>query len=474
MTATPPRSRRRAAPRTFGGRTSGLPAAALLLVAAAAAALTFPSGEVASPGKATAGAVVTHSVVACPSTPVGPGGRSRVVAGVAPGVGLGTGGTVRQGSRSGAGRPLRLERGQLGELGDPSSATVLSGSGDLAAGLFGFRDDSSANPQTRAVTGCAAPSATWWFTGGGAGLDHSSVLVLSNIDSGPAVVDVQVLGPDGKVDTVGTRGIPIGPGASRRIVLSDIAPQTDDLALGISASRGRVVASVADAFAPGAGATPGREWLQGDTTPSRVVRLAGLPDRATSRTLLIANPSEREAVVQVRVAGRDGEFAPAGLEEQTVAPGSVRTVDLGTKIGRKEAVAVRLRSHVRILGAVRSVDGADTTYTSPVVPLSGPAAAPVAPDGTTAVQLTAGALPVTASVVAYDDKGGRVDRTTVKVAATSTAAWSPKRGAAYLVVTPVSGPVFGAVVYQGKGVSEVPLTALPIRFVQPAVVPAIR
>ncbi len=470
-----PRSRRRAAkPRRFRGDAAGLAGGALVLVAALAVALVMPSAHVSRPSSTELGTVVTHSLVACPGMSPVRGASSRPVAGVAPGPGLGGGGSVRQGPRSGKGRRLHLRRGWLVHLHGAASAPVLTGDGPLAAGLFGFRADRARQPDTLAVTPCPTPRASWWFTGAGAGLDHSSEAVLSNVDEGPAVVDLEVLGPDGVVDTVNTRGITIAPGTTQRIKLSDIAPQTDDLALGVQASRGRVVASVSDQFAARPGGPVGQEWLNSTAGPSHVVRLAGLPDAASARTLMIANPAQREAVVEVQVAGRDGQFVPSGLGEQSVAPGAIGTVELPKQIGRKEAVAVRLRSAVRILATVRSVAAGDTTYAAPVVPLPGPAAAPVVPGSRTRVQLTAGAEAAKVSVAAYDDRGKRLDAQQLQLPPTATRAWSPKRGAAYVVVTPVSGPVYGAAVFQGKGVSLVPLEPLPIRFVQPVVVPAVR
>lgn len=475
MTGTSPPPRRRATrSRRPAATGSGRTAVALLAVAVVALALTIPASEAAHPDTSSTGTLVTHSVVACPSRQVGPGVRSTFVAGSAPGKGLGGTGAVRQGKQAGAGKTLSLRRGQLLDVSGTSSDNVLTGDGQLAAGLFGFRDDQATGAPTMAVTGCASPQGTWWFPGAGAGIDHSSDLVLTNVDVGQAVVDLRVVGGRGAAPGAATRGITIQPGASRQVRLSDIAPQVNDLALGVQASRGRVVASVADSFVPTPGGPAGREWLNGNTVPSREVRLAGLPDKADSRKLLVANPSDNEAVVEVRVSGQDGEFVPAGLGEQTIAPGAVASVDLPKDVGDNEAVAVRLRSQVPVLATVRSVTGQDATYASPVVPLAGPAAAPVlAKGGSTSLQLTAGPSPAKASVAAYDDRGRQVEQKRLTLKPNATTAWAPKKKAAYLVVTPLSGRVYGAAVFQGDGVSETPLTSLPIRYVEPAVMPAV-
>ena len=84
-----------------------------------------------------------------------------------------------------------------------------------------------------------------------------------------------------------------------------------------------------------------------------------------------------------------------------------------------------------------------------------------------------------ATVTAYDAKGSEVDNTRLTVEATATATWSPKKGAAYVVVEPGSpddggGTLHGAVTYEGGGLASVPLTALPLRLERPRVHPGLR
>lgn len=466
---TPAPSRRRAAPARVGGSGIVL-AAALVVVAALAVAFTRPSREVAAP-TAHAGRVATHAVLACPPDLADRRARPGFAAGVAPVEGLGDTGVVRRGSRAGDGAQVDLQRGELARLPGNPGASVLTADGPVAAGLFGFRQDRVPDAGTQAVTACSAPAPTWWFTGAGAGLDHSSQLLLTNVDQGPAVVDLDVLGPRGEVSTVGTHGLTVGPGETKRLRLSDIAPQNDEVVVGVTASRGRVVASADDSFAPAAGGEPGVEWLDGHARPSRVVRLSGLPEHATERTLLAANPSSSEAVLDIRVSGADGTFVPTGLDEQRVPPGAVRTIDLGRQVGAKEAVQVRVRSQVRVLAAVRSVVAGDTAYAPSVVPLSGPAAAPLSPTGGT-VQVTAGGLPGKVAVTAYDASGAKLATRQLDVAASATESWNVRKGA-YVVVEPLAGRVSGAVVYRGPGVSSVALRPLALRYLQPAVMPGV-
>jgi hypothetical protein len=277
------------------------------------------------------------------------------------------------------------------------------------------------------------------------------------------------------VETVGTRGITLGSGDEKTFDLDEVAPQTGEIALSVQASRGRVLAAVADHAAPSAGAAQGSEWLRGDVDPSRVVRISGIPTSAAKRTLLISNPSDREAVVDIDAAGSSGRFVPSGLDTQSVPPASVVSVDLPSNVGKGEDVSLRLRSQVPVLGTVRSQVGADTIASPAVLPVGGESAVPVPSGAKARVELTAGGNGAQVDVTAYDAKGTEVASKSLKLAAGATSAWAPKSGkAAYVVVSPQSGNVYGAATYDGGGASAFPLIELPLQQVQPVVNQALR
>ena len=444
--------------------------AVLLVLAAALAVLATRSPDAEGPSADLAGAVVDRTVLVCPET--AKDARGPVDAGLAPVRGLGDQGSVEAGEPGGSdAAPLDVARGELAEV--DGEAPVLDARGEVAAGLFASR--TARDGSALGVGACVAPRARWWFTGAGAGLDHATELWLTNVDPGPAVVDVRVLGQDGEVETVGTRGITVAPGESRRLVLADVAPQNDEAVVAVEASRGRVAVLAADRFAPRPSAPSGLEWLTATDEPARVVRLAGVPADAAGRELVLGNPSDLEALVELELSGSRGSFVPTGAETISVPPGGVRVVDASEFMPDGEPTAVRLSSQVPVVATVRSVGRADDSYASTVRPLTDPAAAPQVEGARGTVQLTAGAGGGVARVSAHDRDGEVLDETRLRVDPAATATWRPPPRAAYLLVSPVEGNLHGAVTYAGPaGVSTYPLVTLPIRLAVPAVVPGTR
>ena len=149
-------------------------------------------------------------------------------------------------------------------------------------------------------------------------------------------------------------------------------------------------------------------------------------------------------------------------------------VDLSDIVGNEDAT-VSLRSRVPVTATVRSTTSGDASYAAAVLPLSGPGALPVLSGADTAVVLGARDVAGAARVAAYDERGTEVGSVELVLRAGYTRPWAPPAGAAYVVVTPVTGRLFGAAVSSGRGSGEpvaLPLVTLPVRLRQPVVVPA--
>jgi len=467
------RQRQLQRPRLDRGAISGLALVAVAGALLAAAGAVDADPEVAGAPETVA---VDQVAMACLGSPESGSSRTSTLAAPVPQAEETAGGGLAAGPLGEEPREIgATARGELATLDAPArgGAVAVTATGGAAVGRTTFQVD-SADGAGLAVQECPAPHARWWFTGGGAGLDHQSRLVMANLDPGPAVVDVVVHGPDGVAEDIATRGITIAPGETRTVELVEVAPQADELAVHVEASRGRVVAGLADAFATEPAAEPGQEWVPFQAETARTLRLAPLPRRADRRTLVLANPSEREALVDVEVAGESGSFAPAGAEQVRVPAESVVTADLSDAVGR-DASAVVLSSQVPVTATVRSSLGSDIAYASAAPSLEGPAAAVLGQDAQAEVQVTAGAKGGAASATAYSANGEEVDSTELEVPPTATVGWRPKGKAAYVVVTPGRGDLTGGVSVAGDaGVAQVVLRPLPIVLEQPVVVPVVR
>ncbi|HEU4512622.1 MAG TPA: DUF5719 family protein [Nocardioidaceae bacterium] len=453
---------------------------AVLVVLAAALFLAAGAVESEPEPAARAGTVPVDEVVtACAAFPAAGAGEALTLA--APLPGTESGGSVTAGPVGGRTEPVDAPRGVLetldlasGEEGGAGWALGVTAEGAAAVGRSTSVVDRARGVAAVGVQECLAPRARWWFTGAGAGLDHTSTLVVANLDPGRAVIDVEVHGPGGLVDSVGTRGITVQPGEVQAIDLVDVAPQTEELAVHVEASRGRVVAALADGFATRPAAAAGRDWIPVQADASKVLRLSPLPARADRRTLVVANPTAREALADVEISTPSGSFVPTDLPQLRVAPGSVVTADLGPAVG-KEAAAVLLDSPVPLTATVRSARAADVTYAAAAPLLDGPSSAVLAEDTTATLQLTAGDAGGTADVTAFSADGDEVETAALEVEPGTTLTWTPEGRAAYLVVSPGRGRLFGGVSLAGAaGLSQVPLRPLPVELRRPVVTPVVR
>ncbi|MFT4009775.1 MAG: DUF5719 family protein [Nocardioidaceae bacterium] len=442
-------------------------AALVLLGSAIAAVLVAPHPSAAPSGPPPGrGEPVRNTLLACPALKAdAQGGRTTYGVGSADLSDVSSGGEIRldpDGEAPGRGRTV------AGRAPAEQGLTVTA-AGGLAQGLFAWRVDDG---KALATLRCDAPRGSWWFAGAGASLDHESTLVLTNLDAGPAVVDVDVFGPQGPVDVSasGGRGITVGPGEHVALSMVELAPQSDELAVHVVASQGRVVAAMRDRYAGSATSTPGDEWLSGAAAPARIVRLVGAP-AGGHRTLVVANPGDSVAPLTVEVTGPNGRSLATGLGDLSVGPGSVTTVDL-SKVLRGEAYGVIVRSERPVVAGLRVLTGAgDDVVAGPALPLTAPAAVPVV--GASTLQLVGGAAPSRVRVQMFGGSGGQLAEQSVELDANALVQVPVQPEAAYAVVTPTQGMPYGAVLsVVRKRASAQPLADLPVLARVPGVRPA--
>lgn len=439
-----------------------LPVLALLLL------FTLPSAPTPQvPDSAAVIDPVLHSTLACPQPLVPRPETSTVDAGVVGDLDPVTepDPETKAGPLGGP-RPLALEPGRLVRVPAGRAPVMVTAAGTPAQGLFGTRVEQGQG--TLSATACLQPRAQWWFTGAGAGVDHASELLLANVDQGPAIVDVRLHGATRSVDDEAGRGLTLAPGESLSLPLPDLAPGSAELTVEVVASRGRVVAHVADRVLLGTATSA--EWLPPAAAPNRDLVLTGLATGAGRSTLLVTNPGDQQALVTPQLLTAGGAFVPLGLEELSVDPGTVLAVDL-TKVLSGAPTAVRLRSETEVLATVRSVEGGDVAYAAAAPPVTGPATLATAGQRTV-LHLVAGDQAAVFRIAAYDASGNRLSRDARTVPPAGLVEWRPPAGdIAYAVVSPLSGQGYAGVVHAGPGLAAQPLTELVSSVARPQVLP---
>jgi len=152
------------------------------------------------------------------------------------------------------GEPVRRSAGEgLVERAIADSDAVDGGAAIVELPAEAPADDVSATERQEldaaelrglAVAECLPPAPTSWLVGGSTTTGRSSTIVLSNPGDVAATVDVAVWGADGPLDTAGTSGLIVPPGAQRVIPLSGIAPDEASPVVGITSRGGAVAATL--------------------------------------------------------------------------------------------------------------------------------------------------------------------------------------------------------------------------------------
>jgi hypothetical protein len=303
---------------------------------------------------------------------------------------------------------------------------------------------------------CHAPRPDTWFTGVGAASIHSSTLQLINPDSGPAIADVTVLSSHGALEVRGLRGLTVPGGTVATIDLSDQAPSRSELAVHVAVARGRLGASLLDSFNE---RTSTVDWISPQFEPSLVNAILGVPTGSGTRTLVVANPTDDEARVQVKVIGAQSTFSPEGFGEISVPPQSVvvRKVDsiLGTT-QTKDAMGLLVTSSQPVTASVRSL--VDDELSSAVAVLAFSHAGLVVPDGHATLVVAAPDEAGSARVTAYS-AGGKLllDERVAAKKLTGTTLKLPA-DTAYVLVSSDTATLHGAVrIDSSRGVITLPL-----------------
>ncbi|MEU7259840.1 DUF5719 family protein [Streptomyces rimosus] len=224
--------------------------------------------------------------------------------------------------------PLKQPGTPVTATTDRADAPALVGAADgaLAPGWTVQQTTSIAAGSGRGLLGlsCAAPDTDFWFPGVSTAKDRQDYVHLTNPDNTPAVVDLDLRGKDGPIQSASGENISVPPHATVPVLLSTLTgTPTQDAALHVTAREGRVGASV-----QAADAKLGGDWLPAAADPAPGLVLPGIPADATSVHLVAVAPGKSDADLKVQLATPNGLITPAGLETLHVKSGMTTTADL--------------------------------------------------------------------------------------------------------------------------------------------------
>jgi hypothetical protein len=333
---------------------------------------------------------------------------------------------------------------------------VTKGPGGLEAGYVTRATSGSA----RGLAGvrCTEPAPATWLLGPGPA-DADVRLHLINADKAPAMVDVQVYAAEGLVSGDAGIGLEIAPGKHREIDLKTLAPSADVMAVSVTTSFGRVAVAARTVLESG-----GVDWLPAAGAPATRVVVPGIPKGGGLRRLLVAAPGETDATVQIKAVSEDAEYAMKGRETLDVPAGTVTALDITTGVAGSSAALVLTSPVPIVAGAVSIGTGSkpDVAYTAGTPSLAlGSAVA----RNTTGARLLLTALggPGKVRVQVVPDKGAAGEPYEVAVPARRTRDVRLKaKGDFAVVVTPVSGEVYGARLLEERRRDGVMLTTQPL------------
>ncbi|MDQ1594556.1 MAG: hypothetical protein QOH40_1112 [Arthrobacter pascens] len=248
------------------------------------------------------------------------------------------------------------------------SADALGNRQAAAAGVMSY-SATDGDLQGSAAAACQAPLNDLWLTGANTAVGRSSVLHLTNASTTPATVNLELFGKDGQIKAPGSRGLLVGPGTTRSIVLAGLAPGQERLSVHARSTGGPVSAFIQQSALRGL--TPGGvDFIAPGTAPSALQVMtgvdiqdaAGLEDLTATRgfsdaapSLQITVPGPVDAVVEVKLFGRGGQKALPGGGVVTAKAGTVTEVPLaGVPTGQ---YTVSASADVTIVAAARVTRG---------------------------------------------------------------------------------------------------------------------
>lgn len=234
-----------------------------------------------------------------------------------------------------------------------------------------------------AAAGCVEPGTAFTFVGGSTIVGNDLRLVLTNIDDTPASVDVNLIGPDGAVNTPGSTRLTVKPHSRLALDLGKLGPNQAQLTTLVQAVTGRVAAAEVTNRRSGDTAR-GLSWIPDAGPASRRSLVPGMLAEPGKRVLVLADPGRVTANVTVQVVSDTGTFTPTRGDSVDVSPSSVLSLDLTSALARHPG-ALLITSDQPILAGVSQEFSAtnsevtDLSWSAQTPNLTGTAVLPVVP-----------------------------------------------------------------------------------------------
>ncbi|MET4002935.1 hypothetical protein ABIB48_001653 [Arthrobacter sp. UYCu511] len=193
-----------------------------------------------------------------------------------------------------------------------------------------------------AAATCQQPSNEVWLTGASTMVGRTAILALANSSLSPATVSLELFGSDGPVQSAGSKGLVVAPGTVRSVVLSGLAPDSDALSVHVKSVGGPVSAVIQQSVLRGL--TPGGiDYLAPVQAPASSLAIAGVQVRSVAESakitaqndyadadtaLMVTVPGIKDAVLEVKAFGKDGQVALPNGGVLSAAAGKVSTLSL--------------------------------------------------------------------------------------------------------------------------------------------------
>ena len=282
----------------------------------------------------------------------------------------------------------KVLRGQ--DVGTPAALRIAPQGEEVpqgAASVVVAADDGDLSGLAAAT--CQTPSNELWLSGASTSIGRTAVLSLSNSSASPATVSLDLFSGQGPVQTAGGKGLVVAPGAVRQVVLAGLAPDQELLSVRIRSAGGAVSAAIQQSILrgltpggidylapvqqPGTALTIPGVRVQAPETADNISKQDGYADAGTS--MIVTVPGARDAVVEVKAYGPNGQAALPDGGVFTASAGKVTSMALtGLPEGNYSfsvASDESLTATVRMVNSTKPGEAVDVAFAPSTARLGG-------------------------------------------------------------------------------------------------------